>query len=127
MVRRSFISVFFLSVACLLPSTTISQTAATAPYDTRLNRLAEVLGSVHYLSNLCEEPSNQWRDAMQNILSVESPAPNRRADLIASFNRGYRSFNSVHQTCTDQARQLNLGYVQEGQSIAAEITARYGE
>ncbi|KAG1648813.1 hypothetical protein GQR58_029548 [Nymphon striatum] len=41
-----------------------------APYDSRLQRLSEVLGSVHYLRNLCGEESNQWRDQMSGLLTA---------------------------------------------------------
>lgn len=97
-----------------------------APYDGKLNRLAEVLGSVHYLTNLCAEPSNQWRDRMEGLLDVERPQPARRARLIASFNKGYRSFDSVYSTCTDQARRSVDRYVAEGRSLASDLVNTYG-
>ena len=59
-------------------------------------RLAEVLGSLHYLRNLCGETGNQWRDEMEQLLASENPQAERRARFIASFNRGYRSFDGVY-------------------------------
>ena len=59
-------------------------------------RLAEVLGSLHYLRNLCGETGNQWRDEMEQLLASENPQPERRARFVASFNRGYRSFDGVY-------------------------------
>lgn len=97
------------------------------PYDNSLNRLAETLGSIHYLQNLCGEKTNQWRDEMQSLISVEAPNPARRARLIASFNRGYRSFNSVYTVCTDQARTSADGFLDEGVALTKEIYSRYGE
>jgi uncharacterized protein (TIGR02301 family) len=107
-----------------LPST---QSAGVAPYDTRLQRLSEILGSIHYLRNLCGETSNQWRDQMEGLLAVEKPAPNRRARLIAQFNKGYRSFNSVYATCTPQALTAVERYMVEGKALAGEINSRYAE
>lgn len=104
-----------------------AQTELEAPYDGQLNRLAEVMGSVHYLTNLCGESSNQWRDEMQRMLSLESPEPNRRSRLIASFNRGFRSFDSVYNQCTQQAKTAVARYIDEGISLSAEINARFGE
>lgn len=104
-----------------------AQADIEAPYDGRLNRLAEVMGSVHYLTNLCGEPNNKWRDEMQRMLSLESPEPNRRSRLVASFNRGFRSFDSVYSQCTDQARTAVARYIDEGITLTAEIYARFGE
>ena len=101
--------------------------AQTAPYDERLNRLAEVLGSIHYLQNLCTATSNRWREEMNQLLAVEKPEPARRARLIASFNRGYRAFDSVYVQCTAQARASADRYVKEGIRLAAEIENRYAE
>jgi uncharacterized protein (TIGR02301 family) len=97
------------------------------PYDAKLMRLAEVLGSIHYLRNICGEKSNQWRDQMEQLLAVENPEPLRRARLIASFNRGYRTFDSVYVTCTDQALEAANRYMAEGLSLTREINTRYGE
>lgn len=126
---------FKLRVLCLFSASALlmsivsasAQTALEAPYDDRLNRLAEILGSVHYLTNLCSEPTNRWRDQMQTMLSVESPEPNRRARLVASFNRGYRSFGSVYTACTQQARLSNDQFIEEGMALAVEINARYAQ
>lgn len=108
-------------------SSGIAQTEQEAPYDDKLNRLAEVMGSVHYLTNLCGEPSNKWRDEMQRMLSLESPEPNRRSRLIASFNRGFRSFDSVYNQCTPQAETAVARYIDEGAALSTEISARFGE
>ena len=104
-----------------------SRSAGIAPYDSRLQRLSEILGSIHYLRNLCGETSNQWRDQMEGLLAVEKPAPNRRARLIAQFNKGYRSFDSVYATCTPQALTAVDRYMIEGKALAGEINSRYAE
>lgn len=122
-----FIFLLALSLLTVQPIIAAAQNEREAPYDGRLNRLAEVLGSVHYLTNLCGEKSNQWRDEMQAMVSLESPEPNRRARLIASFNRGFRSFDSVYTQCTDQAQKAVTRYIDEGVDLTAEINARFGE
>lgn len=132
---RSFAHV---AVLCLGASTasSLAQEAQTphlqpsssvAPYDSRLYRLSEVLGSIHYLRNLCGETSNQWRDQMEGLLAVERPSPNRRARLIAQFNKGYRSFDSVYAACTPQALSAVDRYMTEGRALAGEINSRYAE
>lgn len=99
----------------------------TAPYDGKLLRLAEVLGSIHYLRNLCGEVSNEWRDQMETLLVAENPDPLRRARLIASFNRGYRTFDSVYVACTTQALEAANRYMAEGVALTQEINSRYAE
>lgn len=104
-----------------------AQQGATVPYDDRLMRLAEVLGSIHYLRNLCGEESNEWRAQMEQLLAVENPEPLRRARLVARFNLGYRSFDSVYTGCTEQALAAVDEYMQEGIALSREINARFAE
>lgn len=104
-----------------------AQVSTAVPYDDKLIRLAEVLGSIHYLRNLCGEESNQWREQMESLLAAENPEVLRRARLIASFNRGYRTFDSTYVTCTEQALAAVNRYMAEGLTLSREITNRYGE
>ncbi|MDI7861121.1 TIGR02301 family protein [Rhizobiaceae bacterium n13] len=110
------------------PSVEIAPQEKPAPYDDRLIRLSEILGSVHYLRNLCNpEKEDGWRAAMQQLLDKEtSNEPKRRAQLTAAFNRGYRSFASVYTTCTAAAVVAEERYRNEGATLATEIAARFG-
>ncbi len=99
--------------------------AADPPYEKKLVRLAEILGSIHYLRNLCGEKGTRWRDEMESLLQTEKPAPDRRAKLIASFNRGYRSFGGVYSACTDSAITAIGRYMSEGEGLSREIVTRY--
>lgn len=100
--------------------------AAEAPFETRLMRLAEVLGSLHYLRNLCGERSNQWRDEMESLLQTENPQADIRAGYVASFNRGYRTFGASYSSCTESAHAAIDRYMAEGQQLARDIAVRYG-
>jgi uncharacterized protein (TIGR02301 family) len=102
--------------------------SATAPYDEQLLRLAEILGSVHYLRNLCKSgEEDSWRSDMQRLLDAETKGEdNRKEKLTAAFNRGYRSFASVYTDCTAQAVVAEERYRAEGATLATEITARFG-
>jgi uncharacterized protein (TIGR02301 family) len=98
-----------------------------APYDDRLLRMAEVLGSVHYLRNLCNGREEQWRQLMAQLLADETKGePKRAARLTAGFNRGYRAFAATYTKCTPQAIEAEEKYRAEGATLATEITARYG-
>lgn len=109
------------------PEVTITTEEKPAPYDAQLLRLAEILGSVHYLRTLCGADSADWRASMQTLLDAETVnEPQRRERLTASFNRGYRAFAAVHTSCTPAARTAEERYRNEGATLAGEIAARYG-
>jgi uncharacterized protein (TIGR02301 family) len=99
-----------------------------APYDDKLARLAEVLGSVHYLRTLCKaENSDEWRRDMQQLLDSEAKdEPQRKEKLTAAFNRGYRAFASVYTDCTRAAIVAEERYRNEGATLTTEITSRFG-
>ena len=98
------------------------------PYEARLLRLAEILGSIQYLRNLCNsEGEPGWRESMQALLDSETAGePDRRAQMTAGYNRGFRAFASVYTTCTAQALVAEERYRHEGATLIAEIVARYG-
>lgn len=98
------------------------------PYDGRLERLSEIVGSVHYLAGLCggEEKESGWRGMMSDLIEAEAPEADRRQRLTAAFNRGYRSFASVYTDCTPAAAAAEARYRSEGATLASEIIARFG-
>ena len=89
-------------------------------------RLAEVLGSLHFLRNLCGEKGDQWRGLMERLLTAENPDEERRARFVANFNRGYRSFEGTYTSCTASATEAIGRYTVEGETLARELAARYG-
>ena len=97
-----------------------------APYDRDLQRLSEILGSLHFLRAICGSNEGQkWRTEAQTLIDTEAPAGERRDQMIASFNRGYRAFQQSYRTCTPAADFAIRRYLAEGAKIAREITARY--
>lgn len=97
------------------------------PYDGDLLRLAEIMGSLHFLQQLCSGPGNsQWRDQMTALLAAEQPDDQRRARLVDRFNRGFESYRSVYRACTDSARAAMTRYQNEGAAITANLATKYG-
>jgi uncharacterized protein (TIGR02301 family) len=97
-----------------------------APFDHDLQRLAEILGALHYLRAVCGAHEGQkWRNEMQSLVDAEAPDGDRRKKIIASFNRGYRGFQQTYRTCTPAADLAIRRYLDEGAKISREITARY--
>lgn len=98
----------------------------TAPYDGELVRLAEILGSLHYLRNVCGAHEGQkWRNQMQDLIDAEQLEGERKRKVVASFNRGYRVFQQTYRTCTPAADIAIRRYLDEGAKISRDITARY--
>jgi len=96
-------------------------------YEEQMLRLSEILGALHYLRDLCGANEGQlWREQMQNMLLQEEPTDERRALLIARFNRGFRGFQETYRECTDAAIEANNRYIFEGTRLAGEIPGRYG-
>ena len=99
---------------------------AAAPFDGSLQRLAEILGALHYLRGICGANEGlKWRSEMQSLIDAEAPSGDRRTRMIASFNRGYRGFQQTYRTCTPAADLVIRRYLDEGSKIARDMTARY--
>ncbi|WP_208541854.1 TIGR02301 family protein, partial [Bartonella capreoli] len=73
---RTLIKIVFFISFLALTSTFAQQ---SPPYETKLLRLSEILGSLHYLQNLCSTPTNQWYNYMSALIEAEQPMPQRRA------------------------------------------------
>ena len=91
-----------------------------------MQRLAEILGTLHYLRGICgANEGAKWRNEMQELIDAEAPSGERREKIVASFNRGYRGFQQTYRTCTPAADLAVRRYLEEGAKISRDITARY--
>jgi uncharacterized protein (TIGR02301 family) len=114
------------SIVLCLASPARAAEGDPAPFDGDLQRLAEILGALHHLRAVCGANEGQkWRSEMQALIDAEAPAGERRRRIVASFNRGYRSFQESYRTCTPAADLAIRRYLEEGTKIARDITARY--
>ena len=103
-----------------------AQDATAAPFDGDLQRLSEILGTLHYLRGICgANEGPKWRNEMQALINAETPTGERRARMIAGFNRGYNGFQQTYRTCTPAANIAIRRYIDEGARISRDLTARY--
>jgi uncharacterized protein (TIGR02301 family) len=122
MMRRLLILILF----GLLTAGSPARAQAPAPFDPNLQRLAEILGALHYLRQLCGANEGQkWRNEMLALVEAETPNGDRRNRMITAFNRGYRGFQQTYRTCTPAADVVIRRYLEEGSKIARDVTARY--
>jgi uncharacterized protein (TIGR02301 family) len=118
------LAVSLIALCCLGNPVRAQETAA--PFDNELQRFAEILGTLHYLRGICgSNEGNKWRNEMQALLDAETPAGERRARMIAGFNRGYNGFQQTYRTCTPAATLAIRRYIDEGLKISRDLTARY--
>lgn len=122
--RISTVTMAALAVLCA--GFAVPARAVDAPFEAGLLRLSEVLGSLHFLRNLCGEKSDTWRGQMEKLLEAENPDPARRAQLTASFNRGYRSFEGTYSSCTASATEAINRYMKEGEALTRDIAIKFG-
>ena len=100
---------------------------APPPYEGEMARLSEILGALHYLRPLCgaSAESGRWRGEMEQLLEAEQPGPERRGRMIASFNRGYFTYEQTYRSCTDAAGLAIDRFLGEGARLSREIATRY--
>lgn len=110
-------------MCCLAPAA--SAATDTKPYDDQLMRLAEILGAVHYLRELCSaNDGQQWRERMQELLDSEGSSALRKAKLTRSFNEGYRGYSRTYTTCTPSAQTAIERFLAEGTEISDGLVKR---
>lgn len=97
------------------------------PYEPQITRLAEILGALSFLRDLCgEKDGNEWRTKMSALLDAEALSGSRRQKLTGAFNRGFRGYELTYHDCTPNARLAISRYLDEGSRLTHEITYRYG-
>jgi uncharacterized protein (TIGR02301 family) len=121
---KRIVIVFVVVAACGFGA--VRAQDAAAPFDGDLQRLAEILGTLHYLRGICgSNEGPKWRNEMQALVDAETPSGDRRARMIAGFNRGYNGFQQTYRTCTPAAGIAIRRYIEEGSKISRDLTARY--
>ena len=89
------------------------------PYDDRLLRLAEILGAVHFLRELCGANEGQyWRERMEDVMRAEGSSALRQARLTRGFNQGYRNYARTYSACTPTAQTAITRFLSEGAQIS---------
>ena len=123
MLKHFFAILILISASILTPARAED---AAAPFDGDLQRLAEILGTLHYLRGICgTNEGAKWRNEMQALVDAETPSGERRARMIAAFNRGYNGFQQTYRSCTPAAAVAIRRYIEEGSKISRDLTARY--
>jgi uncharacterized protein (TIGR02301 family) len=100
---------------------------APVPYEPSLLRLAEIMGALSYLRDLCGiRDGEDWRAKMSALVEAEGITEARRERLAGAYNRGFRGYETTYRACTDNARVIISRYLDEGSRIARDVTSRFG-
>lgn len=96
-------------------------------YEPQLLRLAEIMGALAFLRDLCPPRDGEaWRGRMAALLEAEAASGQRRERLAGAFNRGFRGFELTSRDCTPAAEAAIARYIEEGARLTREISSRYG-
>ncbi|MDP2356707.1 MAG: TIGR02301 family protein [Beijerinckiaceae bacterium] len=96
------------------------------PYERQLLRLAEILGALAWLTELCgDRPGDQWRQQMATLMEAEAATTRRRERLAGSYNRGFRGYSAMHRRCTPSAQLVITRFLDEGGRIARDVANRF--
>ncbi len=97
------------------------------PYEPELQKLAEILGALSYLDELCgKKPAGNWREQMKALIDAEAKTTARKEKLAGSYNRGFRDYERSYHLCTQNAQFVIARFRAEGGKIAHEVVSRYG-
>ncbi len=96
------------------------------PYESQLLRLAEVVGALAYLRDLCGAGDGAtFRAEFADLLETEGNTPARKETLAGAFNRGFRDYELTYRACTPAAREIVARFLDEAARIAKDVANRY--
>ena len=108
------------------PPATPAAPPESRPYDPQLLRLAEVLGALTTMRQLCgADDAEEWRQRMQALLDSEGNPPARKDRLAGAYNRGLQGYGVTYRTCTPNARLVIQRFLDESSRLARDIGTRY--
>lgn len=99
---------------------------APPPYERQLLRLAEIIGALAWLTEVCgDRPGDQWRQQMATLMDAEAASTRRRERLAGSYNRGFRGYSAMHRRCQPSAQLVITRFLDEGGRIARDVANRF--
>ncbi len=101
--------------------------AVDPPYQEEMERLSEILGSLYFLQPLCQPGVEDWRQQMDDLITLDQPDEDRRQRLAGAFNAGFESYSRLYRACTVSANEALTRLLVEAQGLARGIHSRYAE
>ena len=105
---------------------TPAQPDAPPPYEAQLLRLAELIGALAYLRDLCgDDDGASFRAKFADLVGAEGTTDARKESLAGAFNRGFRDYELTYRACTPTARAIVARFLDEASRIARDVANRY--
>jgi uncharacterized protein (TIGR02301 family) len=119
----------YLIPAVLLLALAVSRPAfAIDPlYEPELEHLSGVLGSLYFLTPLCNVTGKDWRVEMSELIALDGPDEDRKQRLAGAFNDGYQSYARLYHDCTASAHTAMTKLLTDAEDTARDIHAHYAE
>lgn len=97
------------------------------PYEADLLRLAELMGSLAFLRDLCHDGDGaQFRDKIARLIDADLRPQEAKDQLAGAFNRGFEGYRFTYRVCTSNARETIAAYLEETRRLAKDVASRYG-
>ena len=98
--------------------------AANAALPAKAVHLAEILGAVHHLRDICGANEGQlWRNKMIEMIGVLAPSDADRQRLVKSFNDSFYRYRNTYPACTSTAARQGDKLMQDGRRLAEELAS----
>jgi uncharacterized protein (TIGR02301 family) len=96
------------------------------PYEADLLRLAELMGALAYLRDLCHDGDGAgFRDRVAQLIAADPRSQEEKDQLAGAFNRGFDGYRLTYRVCTSNARATIDDYLAQSQRLAKAVVARY--
>lgn len=107
------------------PVTTPDARVSAPSVEQGMLRLAEIMGSLAWLRNVCgANDSRLWRDRMNALLEAESASPERKERLAGAYNGGYRAWRLTYNRCTPSGELAIQRFLKEGEKLSNMLSSR---
>jgi len=101
--------------------------ARPPPYEPQLLRIAEMMGALAFLRELCGHGDGaDFRGKMAALLAADGLDAQRRDLLAGAYNRGFQDYATSYRVCTPAAHAIIERYLAETARLAADLASRYG-
>ncbi len=108
------------------PTPTPAPSDTPPPYEAQLLRLAELVGALTYLRDLCGDGDGAtFRGKFADLVGAEGTTDARKESLAGAFNRGFRDYELTYRACTPTAREIVARFLDEAGRIAKDVANRY--
>lgn len=108
------------------PAPSVAPEPPPTAYEPELLRLAEALGSLAFLRELCGEDGSALRARMAELIEAEGVTVGRRERLAGAYNRGFSSFSLTYRTCTGAAQEAKSRLIADGERLVRALAGRFG-